>query len=508
MQYQKSSKKNDMKNLIKISLGLFAIIAFSSCEDFLDKEPIDEIGEGDFYSSTEELNMATMACYGGLKNTLQYEWELTEIRSDNARLWLTGSSSTDNRALMMLDNYTVESTHTNNRLYWEAAFKNIDNCNRVINYINNVSDSTLALQYEGEARFIRAYIYFNLVRLYGPMFIVDKLYSPEEVNVLERSSVEDTYAFIYDDLNKAIEYLPETYSEDELGRATSWAAKTLLAKVYLTNHNTDMAKDLLLDVKDNGPFALESSYANVFSTQNEMNDEIIFSARYKSGGFGLGSPFANYFAPDKAESVISFGGKGFNAPTEDLMNGYADNDKRKDVVFSPTWSSNGGVSVTYAAWVTKYYSQVAIEFDAENDWPILRYADVLLMLAEVDETNRLAYLNEVRLRAGVTEYTNADFASEREWAIAIENERRLEFAFENQRFFDLLRTGRLYDVMRMHYETEGIKDEVTAEVTPYYTDPSLMTYLSKRALDDWQFLLPVPLSVLNTAVNATQNPGY
>jgi hypothetical protein len=338
------------------------------------------------------------------------------------------------------------------------------------------------------------------------MFIVDKLYSPEEVNLLERSSIEDTYTFIYDDLNMAIDYLPETYSEEELGRVTSWAAKTLLAKAYLTNHKNEMAKELLLDVKENGPFDLEPSYADVFDTQNEMNDEIIFSARYKSGGVGLGSPFANYFAPDKAESVISFGGKGYNAPTEDLMNSYADNDERADAVFSPTWTS--GTTTTYVAWVTKYYSQVTIEFDAENDWPILRYADVLLMLAEVDEANRLTYLNEVRGRANATLYTNDDFISEREWALAIEKERRLEFAFENQRFFDLLRTDRLYDVMRSHYESEGIKDEASGEVTPYYTDPSLMTYLNKRSLDDWQFLLPVPLSVLNTAVNATQNPGY
>lgn len=514
-----------MKKYIIIALTALTVLAFSSCKKFLDKDPIDQLGEGAFYTNDQELNMAAMACYSGLRSMANEEWRFTEIRSDNARLYIKNTGDAINVRLRQLDNFTVETTHDENRNYWEAAYKTIDNCNVVLENIDVVTDQDLKNQLEGEARFIRAYIYFNLVRLYGPVFLVTKRLSIEEGNNLPRSSVQDVYDAIINDLSLAAgesgntALLPDTFDDADLGRATSWAAKTLLAKVYLTLKRYSDAKPLLIDVKDNSGYQLLGNYADVFNSNNEMNNEIIFAIRYKSGGYGQGSPFANYFSP-RDGSFVPGRAHNYDTPTNDLIEAYdSEGDSiRKNVVMKDTWIDDSG-NLSAVPFVTKFTSSFANELDAENDWIVLRYADVLLMLAEIENetsvANALPYVNQVRARVGLDPVLEEDVPTQWDMKLVIEKERRFEFAFEDQRYFDLLRTNRLATVMEAHYNAEVIVNSISADGTkvtaPYYAGAqSDMSYLSPagRKLQEWQFLLPIPNSVMTVATNATQNPGY
>lgn len=515
-----------MKKYINIALMALAVFAFSSCEEFLDKEPIDQLGEGSFYSNDQELNMAVMACYSGLRSLTNEEWRFSEIRSDNARLYIKNTGDAINVRVRQLDNFTVETTHDENRDYWEAAYKAIDNCNVVLDKIDVVADETLKSQLEGEARFIRAYIYFNLVRLYGPVFLVTERLSIDAGNNLPRSSVSAVYDAIENDLSLAAgtsgntALLPNSYNSANRGRATAWAAKTLLAKVYLTLENYSGAKTLLTNVKDNSGHSLLGSYASVFDINNEMNAEIIFAVRYLSGGYGQGSPFANYFSP-RDGTFVAGRAYNYNTPTNDLVEAYdAEGDEvRKNVVMNATWIDDSG-NLNAVPFVTKYFSDFENELDAENDWIVLRYADVLLMLAEIENetssvANALPYVNQVRTRVSLDPILEDDVPTQRDMMLAIEKERRLEFAFENHRYYDLLRTNRLATVMEAHYNAEIIINSIATDGTvdsdPYYAGAlNDMSYLSEsgRKLREWQYLLPIPNSVMTVATNATQNPGY
>lgn len=499
-----------MKKNIVLILALGMLIM--SCEDFLTQEPIDQLGESSFYTNDNEIDMAMIAAYNGLQSTMQYEWMLTETRSDNSRIYTPNTTSNTSKEIISMDALVVETTHSINETYWEASYHNIANCNTVLDNIDVVQDSALHAQLEGEAKFVRAYHYFNLVRLYGPQFLITKRIGVDEANTKERSSVEETYNLIKSDLEDAVAMLPTSYSKDELGRATVWAAKTLLAKVYLTLEDYQSAEPLLIDVENNSGHSLLASYKNVFSINNELNEEVIFAVTYLKGGYGLGSPFANFFAAKNIpETYIAYSGDGFNCPTHSLYSAYENGDQRKAATLANSFLNNVGSKV-YRNYVLKYHSSVSTEYDAENDWPVLRFADVFLMLAEVKlklhgVDAALPYINYTRLRAGLNPYTAAEISDPLTCQFAIEEERRVEFALENHRFFDLIRTDRFVKVMNQHFENELIYSS-GGELVPAYTDDRFAIYMPNRSVNEWQLLLPVPFSVMSVNTKAAQNPGY
>lgn len=518
-----------MNRLLKYLPLLFICLG---CSDFLDSESYDKRDSNTFYNNAAEVNAAVLACYNGIHNTLKYEYYLTEVRSDNARNYRQQQTGGTGLEQVHLDIFRVDPSNSLNNAYWEAAYHNIANCNTVLKYIGRVEDDKLRLQYEAEARFIRAYHYFNLVRLYGPVFLVTERITHQEAKLYERSSTDEVYAQIVEDLTFATG-LPVSYDADQLGRADRWAAKTLLAKVYLTQFgsNSDksllqLAKELLTDVEKNSGYRLvkekgsaASAYANLFGTDNEMNEEMIFVSRYLAGGKGLGSPFANLFAPASSQDAIVYAsGSGDNCPTDELIATYElePSDTRKDAVLSATWIDKyKNDAVVYVAWVKKYLSNVTTRYDAENDWPILRFADVLLMLGEIENEQNgptqtaIDYLNVTRERAGLAAL-NPRPATRDAYRLAMLNERRLEFAFENQRLFDLLRSGRMEEIMARHFDVETLRNSTNGKTSAYYNDNRYNTYIApaNRTLENWQQLLPIPYLVMISAPNATQNNGY
>jgi len=491
---------NKFQKLITIFILMVFFSGIVSCDDDLYIEPESETTTDYFYSNAEEVGFAVIAIYNSLHNIMNVEWMVTELRSDNTYMNVDSSSSSD-IPLRTLDRFEVISTNEHVEEYYRSSYSLIALANRVLANLEVVNDENLRNQYEGEARFLRAHAYFNLVRLFGAVPIVDKIITGEEGLDLDRAPEEDVFLFIEEDLRQASTLLPEGYNSGNLGRITQWGAKGLLGKVYLTQQKNQDAIAILQDVVDNSPHRLLSNYADVFDIANEYNAEVLFAVRYQTGSLGLGAPFANYFAPVQSDNfVVTGGGDARNVPTETMSSSYETGDERKEPSMADSWIGSGGVE-NFRKYITKYNSPFSAVDDAGNDWPVLRFADILLMLAEAhselgDIPKALEYLNEVRERAGLNPYLLSEVSSSFNFKLALEEERRVEFAFENQRWFDLLRTGRALTVMNVHFNTEfqyNNPDDPESPMNP---------------IERWQLLLPIPQYEIDLNPNIAQNIGY
>lgn len=498
-----------------------------SCKKTIDLHSESNLNTSTYYSNYEEVRSALNGCYNGMQTALYNEWRFTELRSDNSKMGVTGSTSNINRELSDLDMFIPSPSMVDIFNYWKNTYTNIRNCNIILQKLgvvyNPASGSitfnaiTIPItdadrkQLAGEAMFIRAYHYFNMVRLFGGVFLIHTPLSPTDAPGVNRSSVEEIYKLITADLSTAASSMNSLKFSQipaaDLGRATRWAAKGLLAKVYLTLGRKADAITQLQDVITNSGYSLQSNYANVFSISNEMNSEILFAVRYKAGGLGLGSSFGNDFAPlGTGSTVINGDGDGWNYPTAELDT-LTNGDNRK-----PTLINSIGSGTSLKLYVKKYLFPVTLANDGESDWPVLRYADILLMMAEAKGYTQegIDLINSVRPRAGLPNYTMANITSLAQFENALSQERRVEFAFENQRWFDLLRFG---TTMTTINAIQRIRDHYANEYAAHYstylpptpTLAELQGYINANKL-----LLPIPQREIdtNTQLDIQQNPGY
>ncbi len=485
-------------------LFLSTVFLFVSCNETLDLQPISEIGVGEFYKNSQEVNLAVISIYNSLYGMQNREWILTELRSDNTYLNPRNSESI-NLPMREIDRFVQSSQNIYLQEYWRACYRTINLSNIVLQNMDVVTDQEDRNKYEGEARFLRAHAYFNLVRLWGGIFIIETPVSGSEAKMMDRSPQSEVYTFIANDLRLASDMLPLSQSGASLGRVAADAAKTLLGKVLITaggDANLSEARTILAEAI-NGNFSLQPTYEAVFNIGNEYNNEIMFAVRYQSGSVGLGSPHPNFFAPLQSDSYVVFGnGDGLNVPTDNLSAAYSAADSRKAPSMADTWIGFNGIRED--KHITKYNSTFNTVDDGGNDWIILRYPDALLLMAEaINEQSgpseeALGYLNLVRTRSLGTSAT-IDFGEVStyfDFKVALENERRLEFAFENHRWFDLVRTGRSEIVMTQHFATEF-----------QYNDPAHPS-LNTGALQHYQIFLPIPQYEIDLNPKIAQNTGY
>ena len=452
-------------NLIAIALLGFS---FSSCSDFLEQNPQTDLSENDFYKTADDILSAVNGAYSSLQEGDIYgNWYVFgEIPSDNTRNQLSGSVTTQNE----FDQFYIDTQNSMIANFWKAAYKVINRTNTILGRIDGIEINTeLANRYKLECKFIRALMYFNLVRVYGDVPLVLKEISISESYDILREPKENVYNQIIDDLKEA-QGLPVSYSTAEDGRATQGAAKALLADVYMTLHKYAEAETILAEIINSGRYSLLENtpgslnidgYKNVFSPVNHNSKEGIFEIQFLKGGYGEGSNYANNFAPENSgTNVVAVGGTGGNnIPEMDIYNAYEEGDLRRDFSMSLGYYDNRKNNEwVESRYVCKFMDVPYQNNDASNNYPVIRYADVILMYAEaLNQNGKTAeackYLNMTRRRGfgyQTTETSPVDLQTtdKAQFALMVEQERRVELAFENHRWFDLIRTGRAVEVMK------------------------------------------------------------
>lgn len=452
-------------NLIAIALLGFS---FSSCSDFLEQNPQTDLSENDFYKTADDILSAVNGAYSSLQeNDIYGNWYVFgEIPSDNTRNQLSGSVTTQNE----FDQFYIDTQNSMIANFWKAAYKVINRTNTVLGRIDGIDiNADLANRYKLECKFIRALMYFNLVRVYGDVPLVLKEISISESYDILREPKENVYNQIIADLKEA-QGLPVSYPTAEDGRATQGAAKALLADVYMTLHKYAEAETILAEIINSGRYSLLENtpgslnidgYKNVFSPVNHNSKEGIFEIQFLKGGYGEGSNYANNFAPENSgTNVVAVGGTGGNnIPEMDIYNAYEESDLRRDFSMSLGYYDNRKNNEwVESRYVCKYMDVPYQNNDASNNYPVIRYADVILMYAEaLNQNGKTAeackYLNMTRRRGfgyQTTETSPVDLQTtdKAQFSLMVEQERRVELAFENHRWFDLIRTGRAVEVMR------------------------------------------------------------
>lgn len=457
--------------LIKYSLfSLFALTAVNSCgDDFLDRKPLGVATDGELNVGGAETKIfglySQLRTEGGVSDWTRYWFQ--SIRSDDA---MKGSIPADAAAMgNVMDHFQYSATEGIPASNWNGHYSLIYACNDVIDEISQHTNPDAAtLSNLGEAKALRAWAYFDLRRDYGEVpLVLNKISNPQDA-IKAKSTIAEVDAQIKQDLSEAVEHLPESWTQ--VGRITKGMANSYLAKLALYQKNWAEALAKSEAVINSGKYSLYPSYANLFTSAGDNGSESIFEvqlARINKTNYSN-----NYW---ESQGVRGSGtwdlGWGFNVPTQNLVDAYEADDPRKaaTILFS---GQNDGFGNTVPEspplaqpyWNKKAYSDPArraTEGESKNHWTnikLMRYADVLLMAAEAanelgQSAKALQYLNMVRARVAMPAVVAVGQADIRN---AIKHERRVEFAMEGERFYDLVRWGDAETVLgSLGYQTRN-----------------------------------------------------
>ena len=456
-------------------LASLATLLMTSCGDsFFDLEPASSVTIDKVYKTASDYNVAVIGCYAKLQSQVNFYTECCEYRSDNLSL---GAPTAGTQDRYDIDHFTEKPSNGILSSYWANFNNNVYRCNLLLDQIDGANFAeNLKKQYKGEAMFIRALNYFNMYRIWGGVPATKHVVSAAEALKVARYSDEQMFDLIAVDLKGIVDnnYLPETYSSADMGRATSGAAKALLGKVYLTFHKWTEAKDILSQLI--GKYQLVSPIAQVFNVDNKNNNEIIFAVHFNKEIEGEGHSYW-YNLTNASDDTNQ---------TSSLLNTFPTGDARKDLITYVQVEKN-------VRLMKKFYDTKSPTFKTVgNDQILLRYADVLLMYAEAlneiqydasEGSLALKYLNAVRQRAGISNLTVKQLPTQEKFRKGILVERQREFPYEGQRWFDLVRMGFAKSVMAEN----GVE------------------------IKDYQLLFPIPQQEIEKVGDKSilwQNPGY
>lgn len=440
----------------KIILISILVVSMYSCkESFLEIPSKTTLSTPVYFKTQGDFEQAINGTYAPLRSLYWNAWAMGEVHSDNAYYVYNpddrGTIEPEQIAdfVNQPDNGVVLNKYVND-------YTIIARANQVLALIDGVEfDKAVKDKLKGESYFLRAFCYFDLVQYFGKVPLHLKPATTLEETALDLSSVDAIYTQIISDAKQAAGLLP-LKSAQQTGRATSGAAKTLLGNVYMVLKQWDNAITILTDVVNSKEYSMVASYANVFDPINKNNSESIFEIQYKEGTDGYASNFIYQFIPMPitAAEVSAITGvavevarttEGYNIPTPDIIAAYEAGDLRKDATVG--YCKARGKDYPY---VKKYNHPHAQTGNTNDNWPVYRYSEVLLFLAEAynekgQSANALPYLNQVRGRAGLSASSVSGQAQLRD---VIMGERRVELAFENKRWLDLVRTGTAEVVMK------------------------------------------------------------
>lgn len=456
--------------LITVLLTVAVVLMNSSCKKFLEEDPQNLVTITNFYKTESDAIAAVNAIYAYLNSVDNFAVGGNTAGVYHSTFWLTVGLASDEMLNNQLGaaNYDQISSfsHTSQNPsleeMWGMHYKTITLANIAIARIPGIEmNASLRNRLVGEAKFLRGLMYFNLVRMFGkvPLLI-------EEDNPLlpEQAGVDAIYAQIEKDLTEAAVVLPPSYDPGSgRGRATSGAANAILSKVYLTQGNWEQASIFAKKVIDSDQYELHEDFADVFKLSSRGGKEAIFSVGFGDANGAIIFWEVGQFNVRLLPTALSVEGvqnaQGWQFPTEYLYNQFEVDDRRRGVTFLTEINDPNGV-VTIRPYVQKYWDRVMEPQgnNSSNDFPVIRYADVLLIYAEAQ--NELGnsqeahdYINMVRKRARFdgTDYANAvpDYAglNQQQFRDAVLNERAMEFVFEGHRWFDLVRTNKLQELV-------------------------------------------------------------
>ncbi len=436
----------------------FCILVFGSCKKtFLEVDPIGQQTSETFFQNANDANRAVTSCYGHLNQwfvTGFAHLAITSIPSDDAE---RGSVPGDAGFLDDFDNFSFTSTQFLIDDYWSGQYAGINLCNQSLDNIPNIEmDAALKARLLAEAKFIRAYHYFNLVRAFGDVPLVKKIpVTADEINPA-RSPKQEVYDFITQDLTDAAMQLPPSYPATEIGRATKGAALGLLSKVKLYQQQWSEAMTLTSQVLAL-PYSLATDFNGMFRISGENNSESIFEVQANA----IANDCGTYSQYSEIQAVRNQFGWGFNIPTSSLDAAFEPGDLRKDATLlrrSQT-TSEGDYIVDIAPsplYNKKVYVPTSVVnpcgygYGRDQNRPVLRLGEIYLIRAEAanesnDTTEAKVYLNAIRNRAGLP---SIDAISKESMRAKIWKERHVELAMEEDRFFDMVRQGNAGSILR------------------------------------------------------------
>lgn len=537
---------------LHIATALLFVGFTSSCSDFLDRYPLDELSDSSFWKTENDAMMAVTDIYGCLPTWDQDE----DINSDNAVhgiKWAAGNIS--------------KGVYDPMDQSWAGSYTPIRQCNLVLEKVKDIEMSDESRKkIEGQAYFFRAFVYFNLIRSFGDVPYIDKPLNLTDVEDITRTPREEVYAKVMADFDKAIEYLPEEWDAANTPRVTKGAALAMKARAALYYNNWQVAADASKAVMDLGKYELYDAgntgkYQELFWEKSDGCDENILYVQF------------NY--PDKTHYLIGWecfptlGWGGMN-PTQSLVDAFEDKDgapiskstiynekdpfKNRDprlevnvlhdgeemygvtIKVKPLKSSGKtGIEQHGDATATGYYQQKWLDpsidpqsegWNMGKDWVVIRYAEVLLTYAEaMNELHPLSAesfdaVNQVRRRVGMPDLQNTDpskptyCATQDELRKRIQNEWRVEFALEGgKRMWDIRRWGIAKEVLNAPFlglkmkPVEGVVDGKPA-IVDYILYEGENIKLAGSHYEGHNYLLPVPQTEIDLNPKLTQNPGY
>lgn len=509
-------------------LLVLACIPFISCKKFLDDKLEGALTTGTAYNTASDAEAAIRGCYNVFYATDYYQWEnvmLSDVRSDNAY-----PGGNNEETFYDYDRFILPPGNTHSYAHWKALYNGIARCNVLLQKINDITDAALTAerksQITGEAKFLRAFHYYQLVKLYGgvPLELESNSADPGKTKK-PRSTEKEVYDQIVSDLEAAAADLPDQYNGPAGSstentpavnkvRATKGAANAMLAKVWAQRSDRDYNKVLQYCnavIASPAGYALLASYDDVFDGNHDYNSESILEIPYESGNWDASCWGVELFlAPED-------GWQKYCVPSKDLVAAYdaaGDNvRKNANIVF---WTISDGASEPKAIWPDENWNPcqdagTAIPFNYKqknaggwasgDNFYLLRLADIMLLKAEAlnetgDQAGAVAALLPVRNRVHLGSVTAG---SQDQMKTAILLERRLELAFEGQRWDDLVRAGKAVEVM-------SNLNEYTYTCENGIQGPAVKMDYSH--CNEQRLILPIPQFEIDANPNLAQNSGY
>jgi len=493
----------------KLLFAGLIMIALSSCKkDFLDIPSETTLTTTTFFTSQADFEKAVNGAYAPLRDLYR------SGGNSSTGNWLMGEMHSDNTHYILNPNYraTIDQEQIADFIYdassaaatskYTTDYLIISRANQVLAQIDAIEfDAAIKNNLKGQAYFLRALCYFDLVQYFGKIPLHLTPVTTRAETALPLTSVDSVYDQIIADAGQAASLLPAK-SAQEAGRATSGAAKTLLGNAYMVLKNYVSAEAAFNDVVNSHEYSLLPDYAAVFDPVNKNSSESVFEVQFLEGTEGYASNFIYSFfpMPISADELTTLMGKygvtpsnvqaitveAYNIPTPDIIAAFEVGDKRKDASIG-----YGVASGTTYPFILKYLHQHSTFGITNDNWPVYRYSEVLLFLAEAlndqgKSSEALTYLNMVRKRAGLPDVTAIENLGD-----VIMHERRVELAFENKRWLDLVHTGEAVDVITAYGQ------RVKADPRAYYYPSGYGPVPASFTKIDLTFPLPASEALLS-----------